>query len=92
LSPALSVGAVCAVVVLEGGEGEVDAGGHARRRPPIAVVHVEAIGDHVHRRVPAGQAIARPPVGGGLVPVEQPGGSQQERSAADRGDPLGPAR
>ena len=51
--PRHQLGDVGAVVVLDEGEGEVDPGGDAGRRPHVAVAHEDRIGVDVDRRVPA---------------------------------------
>ena len=54
------VGELGAVVVLDEGEGEVDAGGDAGRGPAVAVADVDAVGVDLHLGVARRRAARRP--------------------------------
>lgn len=71
-------------------EAEVEAGGSPGRREDVPVVDVEDIRIDVDVRVAAGQLGGGRPVSRGPQPVERAGGREDERAAADRGDPRTP--
>src|SRR5436305_5425197 len=62
-----------AVVCLHQREEEIDAGGHARRGPPVAVVDVDAVREDAHGWMAGGEGVTRSPVRGRLVAVEPTG-------------------
>ena len=67
----------------EQGEPEVDAGGHPAAGDAVAVFDDSCL----HRfRADEGQQIVIRPVGGGLVPLQQAGGAENQGAGADRGD------
>jgi hypothetical protein len=75
------------VVVLDEGEREVDAGGHASRRPHVAVAHVDAVGLDADRGEVRREGVAHRPVGRRPAPVEQARPREQQSAAAHRRDP-----
>ena len=83
------LGDVDTVVVLDEGERDVDAGGHAGRRPHVAVAGPDRVGVDVDVGVLGGEALGAGPVGRRPPAVEQAGGGEQERAAADADDAPG---
>ena len=84
------LGDLDAVVVLDERQRHVDAGGDAGRRPHVAVAGPDRIGVDVDVRVLGGEPRRSRPVRRGPPAVEQPGGGEDERAAADADDPPGP--
>jgi hypothetical protein len=79
------------VVVGDQGQREVDAGGHARRRPHRSVALVDAVGVDGDVRVAPGELARGEPVGGGAAPGEEPGLGEEQGSTAHRcGTPCEP--
>ena len=83
------LGDVGTVVVLDEGERHVDAGGDAGRRPHVAVAGPDRIGVDVDVGVLGGEALGAGPVGRRPPAVEETGGGEQERAAADTDDAPG---
>lgn len=84
-------GRVPAQVLLDQGEGEVDAGGDTGGRGDVAVADVDRVGVDVHGRVVAGEPVRVRPVGGRAAAVQQPRPGEQDRSRA-HGDQAPGAR
>ena len=80
---------VGAVVLVDEGQEQVHAGGHARGRPPVAVPDVDPVGLQVEVGVAVGERRRRGPVRGRLVAVEQSGGGEEPRAGAHRRHPPG---
>src|SRR4029079_18354477 len=89
--PGHLVGHLGPVVLLDEGEGEVDACGDTSARPAVPVPDVDAVVLDVDRGVLPGERRARGPVGGGTSTVEETGGGKDEGPGADRGDAARPA-
>jgi hypothetical protein len=80
------------VVVLDHRQGHVDAGGDARRRPDPAVADEDGFAIDLDPRIGASQAVARRPVGGGALAVEDTGARGEECPVANRADAADDAR
>jgi hypothetical protein len=74
-----------AVVALDQGQAQVDAGRHAGRGPDLALVDEDAVLFHAQLRIGALQLARLRPVGGGALAVQQAGFGQQEGAGADAG-------
>ena len=83
------LGDLDAEVVLDEGQGDVDPGGHAGRRPDVAVARPDRIGVDVDLRVAGGEAVGAGPVGGHAAAVEQADGGEHVGPAADADDATG---
>lgn len=79
------------VVLLDQGEREVDARGHARRRVRRAVAHIDGVGLDVRLRVPGGEFARDLPVGGRPFAVQKASGAEDEGAGAHGRDPPGAA-
>ncbi len=75
-----------AEILLDQGEGEIDAGADPRRGPDRAVSRVDAIADHLDAGIASLQRGGVAPMGGGDAPVEQTRGGEDEGAGADAGD------
>ncbi len=82
-----AVGDLGAVVAPDQVQAEVDPGRAAGAGQHRSVVHVEHVRVDPDGRVALPQQFGVPPVGGGLLAVEQAGGGQGEGPGADRDDP-----
>ncbi len=71
-------------VLLDQGERQVDAGGHAGRGGDVSVADVDGLRFHGDGRVVAGEPVAVGPVGRRPAPVEEPGGGEQDGARAHR--------
>src|SRR5712691_4999834 len=65
-------------------EGQVDPCGHTSRREDVAVVHEEAVGQHVDPRIAALELRGPPPVGRGGTVVEDTSRGEGKRGGTDR--------
>lgn len=82
-------GGVGSQVVLDQGQGQVDAGGDPGGGGEGAVAHEDGVGVDGDVGEAAGQGGAVVPVGGGAPAVEEAGLGEDERAGADRGDAAG---
>ncbi len=80
-------GGLRAEVVLDEGQGQVDAGGDAGRGPDVAVPDEDALGVELHLRVAAAEIVRAVPMRGGAAAVEQTGLGEEVGARADAGDP-----
>ena len=67
---------------------EVDPGARAGAGCHIAVVDVQHVRVHAHRREGSGELGGAAPVRGGAASVEEPGAGQDEGARADGGEPC----
>ncbi len=79
-------GAGMAVVFLEQGQHQVDAGGDAGGGPELAVVDEDRVFFNHQFGMAAAQFLAVFPVGGDTAPRQQAGGGEHESAGADRAD------
>ena len=78
-----------AMVLLDHGQREVDAGGDPRRGPAAAVADPEGVTRHDQFGKLVGETVGVGPVGGDRPGTEHPGRGQQEGAGAHRRHPAG---
>jgi hypothetical protein len=75
-------------VFLDEGKGEIDARGHACRRPNVSVSHVDRIGFDLDLWKALREVGAEGPVRGRATTIEKSGAREYKSSGADRGQPA----
>ena len=81
-------GQLGAVIFLDKRKREVHAGTHARRRPHVAITHIDRISFDSASHAPGFEGFDGGPMGGGATSGEEPGVGEGERSGANADNAL----